>query len=110
MRIAANQDTMTTYIVAQIKIRDRDEYSVYESGFMDVFARFKGRLLAVDEAPDVLEGHWPYTRTVLITFPSKEDAAAWYQSDDYRKLAEHRHAASEADIVLIKGWVDGGAA
>jgi len=31
-----------------------------------------GKLLAVDEAPTVKEGDWPYTRTVLIEFPDAE--------------------------------------
>lgn len=94
---------MTSYIVARIRISDRDRYATYESGFMAIFSRYNGRLLAVDDAPEVIEGTWPCTRTVLIEFPSGEDAMAWYRSDAYQQLAQHRFAASEADIALIQG-------
>ena len=40
---------------------------------------------------------------VLLEFPSEEQARAWFESDEYRQLAQHRHAAADADIILIKG-------
>jgi len=42
---------MSVYAIALINISDRAGYAVYEQGFMDIFNRFKGRLLAVDENP-----------------------------------------------------------
>ena len=98
---------MSTFIVAQITIRDREEYSKYESGFLEIFSNYSGRILSVDEDPEILEGGWPHTRTVLIEFPSNNDAKAWYESDEYQALAEHRFASSEANIVLIRGYGDG---
>ena len=52
----------------------------------------------------VLEGEWPCTRTVLLEFPSEEDAMSWYRSPEYQALARHRFGASFADIVMIRGW------
>lgn len=94
---------MAVYIVAQIKIQDRQEYALYEAGFMTVFEKYKGTMLAVDEAPVLLEGVWDATRTVLIQFPAPKDAQAWYCSDEYQRLAQHRFAASSADIVIVSG-------
>jgi len=93
---------MTTYLIATINIHDRDEYAKYESGFMDIFAQYSGKLLSVDETPVTLEGEWDYTRTVLIEFPSKTDATAWYESAAYQKLMQHRLAASTANLALIE--------
>ena len=94
---------MPTYIVAQIDIRDRDRYSKYEAGFVEIFLKYRGRILSVDEDPQVLEGSWPFTRTVLIEFPSDADAVAWYESDEYQTLAEHRFASSEGNIAMLTG-------
>ena len=94
---------MSVYAIATITIHDLPRYAPYGAGFMDIFNRFGGKLLSVDEAPEVLEGEWPHTRTVLIEFPTREAMTAWWQSPDYRALAEHRHAASVANIVLIQG-------
>jgi uncharacterized protein (DUF1330 family) len=93
---------MSVYIVAKITIHDQAEYSKYVAGFMPVFEKHRGRILSVDEAPEILEGAWNCTRTVLIEFPGREDALAWVGSADYRDIARHRWAASAADIVMVK--------
>jgi uncharacterized protein (DUF1330 family) len=36
---------------------------------MEIFSKYAGRVLSVDEAPTVLEGQWSFTRTVLLDFP-----------------------------------------
>ncbi len=94
---------MPAYIVAQIQIDDREGYSKYEEGFMAIFTQFKGKMLAVDESPELLEGSWSFTRTVLIEFPSSADANSWYYSEEYQTLAQHRFASSLANIVSIQG-------
>lgn len=93
---------MPVYFVAQITIHDRDGYSQYEAGFLPVFEKFNGRLLAVDESPDVVEGTWNCTRTVLIEFPDRDDAMAWAESAEYKEIAKHRWAASTANVALLK--------
>ena len=94
---------MPHYLIARISITDREEYGLYEAGFIDIFSAYKGKILAVDENVKLLEGEWPVTRTVLIEFPSEEDAMDWYTSEEYQLLAKHRFASSEGDIVLIHG-------
>ncbi len=94
---------MSVYIVARIQIDDRDEYTRYEAGFMDVFAKYAGELLAVDEAVETLEGEWPGTRTVILRFPSREDARRWYDSSEYQELAQHRFRASQGNIAIVSG-------
>ena len=93
---------MAVYTIALVNISDRNEYAKYEQGFMEIFNRYSGKLLAVDEAPVVLEGTWPHTRTVLIEFPSQAEFDRWYHSDAYQALAKHRFAASQASIAVVK--------
>lgn len=94
---------MPAYLIAQLTIHDRDRYSEYGAGFMDILSKYEGKLLSVDESPDVIEGAWDYTRTVLLEFSSEAAAKRWYDSAEYQKLAQHRLAASTANLVLIKG-------
>ena len=70
---------------------------------MEVFSQYDGKMLSVDDAPKLIEGEWPVSRTVLIEFPSKESAMAWYESEAYQALAQHRFASSDGSIVLLKG-------
>ncbi len=92
---------MSCYFLAQITIRDREGYQKYLDGFDEIFGRYKGIVVAVDEHPTVLEGSWPFSRTVLIRFPDEAEARRWYDSPEYRELVKHRHGSSEANIVLI---------
>ena len=94
---------MSVYIVAHITIEDRARYSQYEAGFMAVFQKYQGRMLSVDEAPEVIEGEWHATRTVLIEFPSSTAAHAWIDSSEYQALAQHRFAAARSHVVLLQG-------
>ena len=96
---------MTTYVTAQINIQDREKYALYEKGFMEIFDRYEGKMLAVDEAPEIWEGQWLYSRTVLIEFPSAQAAQAWYNSNEYQQLASHRWAASIANIAMLEGLI-----
>jgi uncharacterized protein (DUF1330 family) len=93
---------MSVYAVALIHIHDRAGYGAYEQGFMEIFSRHQGKLLAVDEKPNVLEGEWPWTRTVLLEFPDQASLDAWYRSADYQALAQHRFRAADAAIAVVQ--------
>ncbi len=93
---------MSCYLIAQIDIHDRDEYRKHLDGFDEIFEGYKGMIMAVDEEPILLEGEWPFTRTVLIRFPDETEARRWFESPEYRKLVEHRHRAADSNIVLVK--------
>jgi uncharacterized protein (DUF1330 family) len=91
------------YVVAQITITDRERSQAYQAGFPEVFSKYRGELLAVDENARVVEGEWPYTRTVLIRFPDEDEATRWYSSAEYQAIAQHRFAASRTNAVLVTG-------
>ena len=93
---------MTCYAIATLNIHDREGYAPYQEGFMNIFSRYRGRMLSVDEEPQTLEGEWNYTRTVLIEFPNKVDLLAWYESPDYQDLMKHRLAASSGNVVIVE--------
>jgi uncharacterized protein (DUF1330 family) len=95
---------VTVYVIAKLNITDPETYATYGEGFMEIFMRFGGKLLAVDENAEVIEGSWPYTRTVLLEFPDKAGMQAWYNSYDYQKLVKHRFAAATADIAMIEAF------
>ena len=94
---------MKHYFVAQIRVNDPGEYEKYHENFDDIFSRFKGEYLAIDESPALLEGKWDYTKSVLIEFKSKKDFEDWYYSEDYQKILKHRLNASKCDTILVEG-------
>lgn len=94
---------MTVYAIAQVSITDRERYNLYQSRFMAVFARFKGRLLAADANPHVVEGQWARDKVVLMAFPDQAAFEEWAQSPDYQALSGDRKAGSDAVVLLVKG-------
>jgi uncharacterized protein (DUF1330 family) len=92
---------MAVIVIAQVDIHDRDAYGRYEAGFLDIFARSGGELLAVSDSAEVIEGEWPCTRTVVLRFPSAEVMRRWYDSPEYQALAQHRFAGARANIVMV---------
>lgn len=94
---------MTHYFLVQVKINDPEEYDRYLEGVNEVFEKYKGEYLAVDESPFIVEGSWNYSKTVIIKFKSRNDFEEWYYSDDYQKILKHRLAAANCDALLIEG-------
>ena len=94
---------MSVYIIARFKIHDRSEYDKYSAGFSEVFQKFDGNMLSIDEEPTVLAGDWDDTRAVIIEFPSKKSALAWMTSNDYQAIAKHRNAGSTVNSILVEG-------
>ena len=95
---------MTVYAVAQITITDRAAYNRYQARFMEVFGRFKGRLLAADEAPKIVEGTWDRQKIILMSFPDEDAFQAWAQSPAYREISIDRAAGSNGIVLLVKGF------
>ena len=91
------------YVLAQVDIHDRDTYRLYEAGFGEILRSHDGEVVGGSESPQVLEGDWDVTRTVILRFESVEAALGWYESEAYQKLAENRWRASDANIVLLPG-------
>ena len=94
---------MAAYFIAQIDIQDLEQYQKYLAGYDEVFGRYRGEVLAVDDDVAVLEGEWPYGRTVIIRFPTRSDLLAWYESPEYSAIAQYRKKASTGNIVVVRG-------
>ena len=93
---------MSCYFIAQIKINNKDEYKKYLNKVDEVFSKYKGKYLSVDNNPDVIEGEWNYDRFVLIEFPNKLELNKWYNSKEYQNILKYRLKAAKCDTIIIK--------
>ena len=91
------------YAIAQLSITDRATYNRYQSRFMSVMSRFKGRVLAADESPLVVEGAWDRDKVVLLSFPDEAAFREWAESPEYLEIAKDRKAGADAVVLLVKG-------
>ena len=97
---------LSSYFVALIDIHDPVRYEQYLAGYDEVFKKYKGRVIVVEENPRILEGTWPAGRIVIIKFPNDDELRRWYDSEEYQNLAKHRKEASVASIAMITGRDD----
>ncbi len=95
---------MPAYVMVQVRITDPERYKEYVAQVQPTIERYGGRFLVRGGAYEVLEGDWPEYRHVVLEFPSKERARAWYDSPEYAPLLRMRHAASEGRAILIEGY------
>ena len=98
---------MTVYALAQLTITDRRAYDRYQARFLDVLAGFRGRLLAADESPHVVEGRWDREKVVLLAFPDEAAFREWAESPAYQAIAVDRKAGSDAVVLLVRGIGEG---
>jgi uncharacterized protein (DUF1330 family) len=95
---------MSCYFIAQISVHDDKEYEKYLQGVDDVFAKFNGKYLAMDQHPICLEGEWSYSRIALIEFPSPEDLRRWYDSPEYQEILQHRLRGAKCDTIMVSSF------
>jgi uncharacterized protein (DUF1330 family) len=94
---------MSAFVIAQLTIYDRAAYSAYGAAVDETLTPYGGRILSVEEQPNVLEGTWNHTRTVLLEFPTSERAVDWYSSAQYQAIVGQRQAASSGNLVILRG-------
>ena len=95
---------MTVYALAQLTFTDRAAYDRYMARFTDVFAQFKGRVLAADETPLVLEGEWSGDKVVLLEFPDQAAMQHWATSPAYREISRDRVAGATGPVLMLHGF------
>jgi len=98
---------MSVYMISRMTIHDRAEYDKYEARFAEVFAKFEGKMLSVDEEPQVVGGEWTATRSVLMEFPTKPQLFEWLTSPEYQEIGKYRDAGSTAEAIIVKGLEPG---
>lgn len=94
---------MAAYIVSRVNIHNREAMQRYMAEAPATVAAFGGRYLVRGGEVRALEGAWEHDRMVVVEFPDRDAALAWYESDVYRPLRDLRQANAEAVILLADG-------
>jgi len=94
---------MTVYAIAMFSITDRAVYGRYQAQFMGVMSRYKGKVLAADEHPVVVEGNWDRDKVVMLSFANEADFREFMDSPEYQEISKDRRAAANGFVVLVRG-------
>jgi uncharacterized protein (DUF1330 family) len=94
---------MVAYIVVQIDVHDPARYEDYKRAAEGTLAAYGGRYVVRGAPCEVLEGTWQPRRFVVLEFPDRERARAWWSSPGYAPAKDIRHATAHSEMILVEG-------
>jgi uncharacterized protein (DUF1330 family) len=96
---------MPAYIISRVNIHDSEIIGSYMERAPKTVKAYGGKYLARTQDIEVLEGAAEFDRMVVLEFPDKNAALAWYNSQEYRDLRSARWEAASAQIVILPGEI-----
>lgn len=95
---------MAAYVIAFVEVNDNERYDAeYVAHVGPLVAKHGGRPLILTPSPDVREGDWPRGRNVVLEFPDRAAAEAWYNDPDYLPYIKLRQELSHGTLAIIDG-------
>lgn len=95
---------MKYYAVAEINVSDPSWVPSYLENVTAMVESHGGRYLSRSANIDKLEGDREAPQVaLLIEWPSKEAAMAFYESEEYQPYLESRKKGSTGDFMLVAG-------
>ena len=95
---------MKYYAVAEMEITDRSWVREYVKNVTSMVEQRGGRYLARTSKVERVEGERKLLQIFLIIeWPSKETAEAFYESEEYRPYRESRIAGAKNEFLLVAG-------
>ena len=95
------------YVVAEIRVTQPSGYADYVVESSASVAKYGGEFLVRGGPRQQFEGqddrHSAEWRTVIVKFPSMQQARLWYHSVEYTKARAIRVAHSEGRLFLVEG-------
>ncbi|MGX1789850.1 DUF1330 domain-containing protein [Bosea sp. NPDC055332] len=98
---------MTAYAIAHLRDVDLNAEIVdYIKLIDETLVPFGGRFLIHGVTPQVMEGPWEGD-LVVIAFPDRDAAHAWYASPGYQAILPLRTRSSRSAALILDGVPDG---
>jgi uncharacterized protein (DUF1330 family) len=91
---------MSAFITVDFTPTDKEELQKYGAAVPATLTQFSGDYLVKGPA-EQLFGDSGFQMQVILTFPSKELALAWYHSPEYQALVPVRDAAMRSQFRLV---------
>jgi len=95
---------VSVYVTANLTITDPSWVETYIPAVHDLVAKHGGRYIAQSTEVTVVEGDGPAPSvSVILEFPDRAAAEAWYNDDAYKPWLEARQAGSTGTALLFDG-------
>ena len=94
---------MAAYFICTMSIHDSMTYAKYTALTPATIARYRGKFLTRGDDVTTVEGASFNERMVILEFPDRETAMAWYNDADYQSASAFRRASSTGRMILQEG-------
>jgi uncharacterized protein (DUF1330 family) len=93
---------MRSIIVNELTVTDPVKYKTYQDQVPATLALFGGQYVSRG-APEPVLGDAPSPRVVVLEFPSRERALAWFHSPEFQRILAIRNEASTSRVYFLEG-------
>jgi len=95
---------MPAYVIANIRVNDAERYKDYVANVPALIATHGGEYRVRGGEFEVLEGQWTPDRLVVLEFPDREAALAFYNDPDYAPFRSLRQSVTDSSVVIVDGY------
>ncbi len=91
---------MAGYLISSYTVTgNEEEFAIYRQTGLPILQRYGAEVLVAEENAETKEGE-PGQHTIVVKFPSKEAANAFYESEDYQRVIHYRTDNSHGWLVI----------
>ena len=95
---------MACYTIGHITITNMEGYQEYVARVPATIAAHGGEYLVRGGHATDIEGSMPHDRHVVLRFPDRATAEAWYYSPEYQEILPLRLGNSTGVMTIVDGY------
>ena len=94
---------MSAYVIASVNVTDPEKYKNYMALSPAAIDAAGGKFIVRGGNLESLEGDWSRSRVVVVEYPTREAAKAFYDSTLYVAARAEREGAAEFSMIVVDG-------
>jgi len=94
---------MAIYMIAKVEITEHGGFMDYQDRAKESIEAAGGRMLIRNGVPETVEGESDGRKIVMLEFPSRNMAEAWWSSPEYREIAAMREGKANVEAIIVEG-------
>ena len=95
---------MSAFLVADIALHDVDRYKEYVENVPALIEKHGGKYRVRGGDSQILEGGWVPSRLIILEFPDRAAALAFYNDRAYEPYKALRQSISDGNLVVVDGY------
>ena len=95
---------MPAYLIANIRVHDAQRYQDYVAHVPALIAKHGGQYRVRGGEAEALEGQCTPDRLIILEFPDRAAALAFYNDPAYEPLKALRQAITDSTLVVVDAY------